>query len=218
MHIYKNAYRYLYLQAIVLIILNIVILVIAEPRWKTYVFIPAASVILFVLIALFFRVPERKAVKNNRCIFSPADGTVVTLEEVFENEYLKTVCTKISIFMSIFNVHQNIIPVSGKIIYFKHHPGKYIVAWHPKSSIKNEHTSVIIETSEGKKLRISQIAGIIARRIICNIHEGDEVHQGDELGFILFGSRVDLYLPTGANIKIKPGDRVKAKTDIIAEI
>lgn len=218
MHIYKNAYRYLCRQAIVLIILNIVILVIAEPQWKTYVFMPAASVILFVFIALFFRVPVRKSEKNERCIFSPADGTVVALEEVFENEYLKTVCTKISIFMSIFNVHQNIIPVSGKIIYFKHHPGKYIVAWHPKSSLKNEHTTVIIETSEGKQLRISQIAGIIARRIICNIHEGDDVHQGDELGFILFGSRVDLYLPSEAKIKIKPGDRVKAKTDILAEI
>ena len=120
--------------------------------------------------------------------------------------------------MSVFNVHQNIIPVSGKIVYFKHHPGKYFVAWHPKSSLKNEHTSIIIEISDGRQLRISQVAGIIARRIVCNLKEGNEVQQCDELGFIFFGSRVDLYLPSWAEIKIKLGDTVKGNIDIIAEI
>jgi len=140
------------------------------------------------------------------------------VEKIFEDEYLNTICVKISIFMSVFNVHQNIIPVSGKIKYVKHHQGKYIMAWHPKSSLLNEHTSIIIEIDKNKQIKISQIAGIIARRIVCNLSEGDEVGQGDELGFIFFGSRVDLYLPLWALVKIKPGDKVKAKLDIIAEV
>lgn len=217
MYIHKNAYPFLYRLGSVLIIINIIILFTVYQR-KVNIIILAASLLIFVIIILFFRVPKRESVKNKNHIYSPADGTIVAVEEIFEEEYLKTDCTKISIFMSAFNVHQNLIPVSGKIIYFKHHPGKYLVAWHPKSSFKNEHTSIIIEISEGKQLRISQVAGIIARRIVCNLNIGDEVQQGDELGFIFFGSRVDIYLPLWAKIKIKPGNRVKAKIDIIAEI
>jgi phosphatidylserine decarboxylase len=182
------------------------------------IFLPLGSLIFYVIISLFFRVPFRKSVENTDCILAPADGTIVALEEIFEDEYLKTVCTKISIFMSVFNVHQNIVPVSGKIAYLRHHQGRYIVAWHPKSSIENEHTSIIIEIEKNKQIKISQIAGIIARRIVCNLKEGDEVRQGDELGFIFFGSRVDVYLPLWARVKIKPGEKVKAKYDIIAEI
>jgi len=217
MHIYKNAYPFLYRLALVFIIINIILFFTVYQR-KADIIIPIASILLFVIIALFFRIPERRPVKNKNRIFAPADGTVIALEEIFEDEYLKTICTKISIFMSVFNVHQNIIPVSGKIVYFKHHPGKYFVAWHPKSSLKNEHTSIIIEISDGRQLRISQVAGIIARRIVCNLKEGNEVQQCDELGFIFFGSRVDLYLPSWAEIKIKPGDTVKGNIDIIAEI
>jgi len=216
-YIYKNAYPFLYRLALVLIIINL-ILFFTLYQQKADIIIPAASIIIFAFITLFFRVPARKSVKNKNHIIAPADGTVIALEEIVEDEYLKTACTKISIFMSILNVHQNIIPVSGKIKYCKHHPGKYLVAWHPKSSSKNEHTSVIIEISEGKQLKISQIAGRIARRIVCNLKEGDEVQQGDELGFIFFGSRVDVYLPLWADIKIKSGEKVKANIDIIAEI
>ncbi len=217
MYIYKNSYPFLYRLAFVLIIINIILFFTLYQR-KADIIIPAASVLIFAIITLFFRVPVRKSVNNKNHVIAPADGTIVALEKIFENEYLKTTCTKISIFMSVFNVHQNIIPVSGKILYRNHHPGKYLVAWHPKSSFKNEHTSIIIEISKGKQLKISQVAGIIARRIVCNLNEGDEVQQGDELGFIFFGSRVDLYLPSWAKIKINPGDRVKAKKDVIAEI
>lgn len=217
MYLYKNAYPFLYRLALVLIIINIILLFTLYQR-EADIIIPTASILIFGVITLFFRVPSRKSVKNENYIIAPADGTIIALEEIFEDEYLNTTCTKISIFMSVFNMHQNIIPVSGKIIYFKHHPGKYLVAWHPKSSLKNEHTSVIIELSEGKQLKISQVAGIIARRIVCNLSEGEEVQQGDELGFIFFGSRVDVYLPLWARIKIKSGDRVKAKIDIIGEI
>jgi phosphatidylserine decarboxylase len=219
MYIYKNAYPFLYRLGSVLIIINIIILLtVYQRKVDIIIIIPAASILIFVIIILFFRVPKREPVKNKNHIYSPADGTIIAIEEIFEEEYLKTDCTKISIFMSAFNVHQNLMPVSGKIIYFKHHPGKYLVAWHPKSSFKNEHTSIIIEISEGKQLRISQVAGIIARRIVCDLNVDDEVQQGDELGFIFFGSRVDVYLPLWAKIKIKSGDRVKAKIDIIAEI
>lgn len=182
------------------------------------IFVPTASLVFYVIISLFFRVPERKYIEKDNCILAPADGTVVAVEKIFEDEYLNTICVKISIFMSVFNVHQNIIPVTGKIKYVKHHQGKYIVAWHPKSSFLNEHTSIIIEIDKNTQIKVSQIAGLIARRIVCNISEGDEVRQGDELGFIFFGSRVDLYLPLRALVKIKPGDKVKAKLDMIAEV
>ena len=167
------------------------------------IIVPAVSVLIFVMISLFFRVSVRKIAKNKNFVYAPADGTIIAVEELFEDEYLKTTCLKVSIFMSIFNIHQNIIPVSGKIIYYKHHPGKYLVAWHPKSSFRNEHTSIVIETNDGLKLMIRQIAGFVARRIICNIKENDIVKQGEELGFILFGSRVDVFVPVHTKINVK---------------
>ena len=217
MHIYKNSYPFLSRFGIILVAINIYFLF---TSWQSEVnfIIPTISVIFFVLISLFFRVPERNCIKNGNLVYAPADGTVVAVEELFEDEYLKTTCLKISIFMSIFNIHQNIIPVSGKIIYYKHHPGKYLVAYHPKSSFKNEHTSIVIETNDGLKLMVRQIAGFVARRIICNIKENDIVEQGDELGFILFGSRVDIYLPANTALKVKTGDKVKANINPIAGI
>jgi phosphatidylserine decarboxylase len=217
MNIYKNAYLLLLRLEITLISLNIIILLTVWQS-KSYLLIPIVSVIVFAFICLFFRVPERNCIKNENLVYAPADGTVVAVEELFEDEYLKTSCLKISIFMSIFNVHQNRIPVSGKIIYYKHHPGKYLVAYHPKSSFKNEHTSIVIETNDSLNIMVRQIAGFVARRIICNVKENDIVEQGEELGFILFGSRVDIYLPPYATVKVKEGDKVKAAIDAIADI
>jgi phosphatidylserine decarboxylase len=216
-HLYKKSYPFLSRTGIILVAVNIYFLF---TGWQSavYFIIPAVSVIFFVLISLFFRVPERKYIKNDNFVYSPADGTVVSVEELFEDEYLKTSCTKISIFMSIFNIHQNIIPVSGRVIYYKYHPGKYLVACHHKASTKNEHTSVVIETNDGLKLMVRQIAGFVARRIICNVKENDIVEQGDELGFILFGSRVDIYLPTNAAVNVRAGEKVKASINPIANI
>jgi len=216
MHIYKYSYPFLSRVGILLAAINLFILF---TGWQSAVniIIPAVSVIFFVLISLFFRVPERKCIKNENFIYAPADGTVVAVEELFEEEYLKASCTKISIFMSIFNIHYNIIPVSGRVIYYKYHPGKNLVAYHPKASSKNEHTSLVIENNDGIKLMVRQIAGFVARRIICNIKENDIVKQGDELGFILFGSRVDIYLPSNTALKVKTGDKVKANINPIAE-
>jgi phosphatidylserine decarboxylase len=217
MYIYKNSYPFLSRTGIILVAINIYFLF---TGWQSevYFIIPAVSVIFFVLISLFFRIPERKCIQNENLIYSPADGTVVAVEEVFEYEYLKTSCTKVSIFMSIFNVHQNLIPVNGRVIYYKYHPGKYLVAYHHKASSKNEHTSIVIETKEGLKLMVRQIAGFVARRIICNVKENDNVEQGGELGFILFGSRVDIYLPSINALIVKTGDKVKANISPIAEI
>lgn len=215
MYIYKNAYPFLFRLAFVLIIINIILLFTLYQR-KADIIIPAVSILIFGVIILFFRIPARKSVKNKNHIIAPADGTIIALEEIFEDEYLKTSCTKISIFMSIFNIHQNIIPVSGKIIYYKHYPGKYLVAYHHKASSKNEHTSIVIETNDGLKLMVCQIAGFVARRIICNVKENDIVEQGEELGFVLFGSRVDIYLPTNAAVNVRAGEKVKASINSIA--
>ena len=117
--------------------------------------------------------------------------------------------------MSVFNVHQNRIPVSGKVVYSKHHPGKYLVAWHPKSSVKNERHTVVIETNKGELILIRQIAGIVARRIICNVKEGDEVKQGDELGFIMFGSRVDVFSPLNIKINIELKEKTKGNITVL---
>ena len=181
MRIYKKAFPVLTIFTSVLVLLNV-----AVYNIPFIVF----SVAFLVLIITFFRLPVRQIKPDENLIYSPADGKVVSIEEVFEDEFLKKECKKVSIFMSVFNVHQNRIPVSGKVIYSKHHPGKYLVAWHPKSSVKNERHTVVIETNKGELILIRQIAGIVARRIICNVKEGDEVKQGDELGFIMFGSMV----------------------------
>jgi len=217
MYIYKKAYPLLLRIGIILVVINILFLFIA---WQAsiLIIIPVFSAIVFSFICLFFRVPERKHIKNENLISAPADGTVVAVEEEFEDEYLKTSCLKTSIFMSILNIHQNRIPVSGKVIYYKYHPGKYLVAYHPKASSKNEHTSIVIETNDGLKLMVRQIAGFVARRIICNVKENDIVEQGEELGFILFGSRVDVYLPINAAVNVRAGEKVKASINSIAYI
>ncbi len=217
MHIYKKSYSFLFRFAIFLVVINIYFLFTGWQLAVIYI-ISSLSVIFFVLISLFLRVPVRKCIKNANFVYASADGTVVSVEELFEDEYLKTPCTKISIFMSIFNIHQNIIPVSGKIIYYKHHQGKYLVAYHHKASSKNEHTSIVIETNDGLKLMVRQIAGFVARRIICNLKENDVVEQGEELGFIMFGSRVDIYLPPYATVKVKEGNKVQAAINVIADI
>ena len=173
------------------------------------------SVAFFVLIITFFRLPDRQIKPDESLIYPPADGKIVSIEEVFEDEFLKKECKKISIFMSVFNVHQNRIPVSGKVVYSKHHPGKYLVAWHPKSSVKNERHTVVIETNKGELILIRQIAGIVARRIICNVKEGDEVKQGDELGFIMFGSRVDVFSPLNIKINIELKEKTKGNITVL---
>ncbi len=168
-------------------------------RWLR-VILGLGTMIMLFLILQFFRFPRRYPTKNADLIIAPADGRVVVIEEITETEYFNDKRIQVSIFMSPLNVHINWYPVKGKVIYSKYHPGKYLVAWHPKSSTENERTTVVIEDEKGRKIMVRQIAGAVARRIVCYSKEGQNVDQGDQMGFIKFGSRVDLILPADSEI------------------
>lgn len=159
----------------------------------------AFCIVMLYLVIQFFRVPRRNFSKNDRHVISPADGKLVVIERIIENEYFKDERIQLSVFMSPLNVHVNWYPVSGKVVYVKYHPGKYLVAWDPKSSTENERTTVVIDNGN-EKIMVRQIAGAVARRIVCYSKEGDVVEQGHELGFIKFGSRVDIILPPHFNV------------------
>lgn len=176
------------------------------------------GVILFLFIVRFFRVPKRVSIMDKDLVVAAADGKIVIVQEVEENEFLKCKCMQVSIFMSVFNVHVNYYPAGGKVLYSKHHHGQYLVAFHPKSSEKNERTSIAVETAGGKKILFRQIAGYIARRIVCYAEAGHQAEQCSQVGFIKFGSRIDLFLPVDSEIKVKVGDKVRACETIIAKL
>lgn len=180
------------------------------------IFFSLATAIFYFLIVRFFRVPNRDFIFDENAVMAPADGKIVILEEVFEPEFIKEKCIQISVFMSPLNVHINWFPFNGSIKYVKYHPGKYMVAWHPKSSLLNERTSVCIENKNGDLIMLRQIAGAVARRIVYYAKENDVVEQNSELGFIKFGSRVDVYLPLSAKPQIKLHDKVVGGRTIIA--
>lgn len=175
-----------------------------------------ALVIFAMLIASFFRIPRRAFTNDDNEIIAPADGRIVVIEDVFEKEWLKTECRQVSIFMSPANVHVNRYPVTGKVAYVKYHKGNYFIASHPKSSTLNEHSSIGIEMSNGTRILMRQIAGAVARRIVCYAKEGDEVKQNQEVGFIKFGSRVDLFIPLDAGIDVDLEDIVRGGISTIA--
>lgn len=172
--------------------------------------------VIFVIVLQFFRNPTRHIKQNSAHILAPADGKVVAIEEVFESEFLQRNCRQISIFMSPFNVHINRNPVSGEVSYFKYHKGKYLVAWHPKSSIENERTTIAVRTPEGKELLFRQIAGALAKRIVWYVKEGEKIQQGEEFGFIKFGSRVDIFIPLEAKVAVKIGEKSVGGKTILA--
>ena len=175
-------------------------------------------VVMAVLVVQFFRVPKRECKFEENDIMCPADGKVVVIEEIEETEYFKDKRIQISIFMSPLNVHVNRSPIHGKIAYYKYHPGKYLVAWHPKSSTENERTSIVVEKEGGPGIMMRQIAGAVARRIAFYKQEGDKVKSGDEVGFIRFGSRVDVFLPLDADIRVKIGDKTTGGETILAQL
>jgi phosphatidylserine decarboxylase len=176
------------------------------------------SVIFYLLILQFFRNPVFQITQHHKHVLAPADGKVVVIEETVESEYLKDKRKQVSIFMSPVNVHVNRMPVGGTISFFKYHPGKYLVAWHPKSSTENERTTVAVKTPEGVEILFRQIAGALARRIKFYISEGQKLEQGQEFGFIKFGSRVDIFLPLDAKVTVKIGDVTKGGRSVIAEL
>jgi phosphatidylserine decarboxylase len=174
--------------------------------------------LIFILIVQFFRLPIRKFNFNEGQILCPADGKVVVIEEVEETEYFKDRRIQISIFMSPLNVHANFNPVSGEIQYAKYHPGLFLVAWHPKSSTDNERTTIVTKTKSGHEVLFRQVAGALARRICYYVKEGQTVKGGEEFGFIKFGSRIDLYLPLSAKIKVSLNQKVKGQLTEIADL
>lgn len=177
------------------------------------------SYLVFYLIVLqFFRNPVFTVSKNDKQVIAPADGKVVVIEEADEPEYLKGKRKQISIFMSPINVHVNRMPVGGSISYYKYHEGKYLVAWHPKSSTENERTTVVAKMNNGTEVLFRQIAGALARRIKCYVQQGQQFEQGQEFGFIKFGSRVDIFLPLNAVVKVNIGDKTTGGKTVIAEL
>lgn len=183
--------------------------------WLFYL-LAAGCVVMLFLVIQFFRVPKREIEIQENVIRCPADGKVVVIEEVTETEYFNDKRIQISIFMSPLNVHCQWNPISGLTKYYKYHQGKYLVAWHPKSSTENERTTIVTEHASGQEILYRQIAGAVARRIKCYAKEGENVKQGEEFGFIKFGSRVDVFLPLNCEINVKIDDVVQGKNTILA--
>ena len=181
------------------------------------VFLQTASIVVLVLVLQFFRNPTRNTTLNDKHIISPVDGKIVNIEKVYEKEYFKDDRIQVSIFMSPLNVHVTRYPISGLVKYSKYHPGEYLVAWHPKSSEKNERTTVVIENNTVGEILYRQIAGAVARRIVNYAKVDKNVSQGKDAGFIKFGSRVDLFLPADSNLNVKINQSVRGGEDIISE-
>ena len=177
----------------------------------------SVSILILLLILQFFRNPVRNTIINEKHIISPVDGKVVNIEKVYEKEYFKDERLQVSIFMSPFNVHVTRYPISGKVNFSKYHPGEYLVAWHPKSSEKNERTTIVLENEVVGEILYRQIAGALARRIVNYAEVGENVTQGKDAGFIKFGSRVDLFLPVDSILNIEINQHVRGGEDIISE-
>lgn len=218
MYIHREGYK-ISAVAIVLAIIITSVLVYFVRYWQIYWYVLIAFVWLLAGIVIrFFRIPKRELVHNPNQVIGSADGTIVVVEKVYEPEVLKQECIQISTFMSPNNVHVNRYPISGKIIYTNYHSGKYLIAKHPKSSTLNERTTICIENDKGQKVVVRQIAGALARRIVCYAKEGEMVKQGAELGFIKFGSRVDLFIPLESRVHVDLEDKVKGGLSILASL
>ena len=218
MTIHKEGYTSIALTILFIFIINAVVKFYFPDNdlaiWTVYIL----SFILFVTVLQFFRNPYRKVAADEKFVLCPADGKVVVIEEAEETEYLKDRRLQVSIFMSPVNVHINRNPISGIVKYFKYIPGKYLVAWNPKSSTDNERITIVVENHEGTPVLFRQIAGALARRIVWYVKENEEVKQGQEFGFIKFGSRVDLFLPLNSEVKVNLGDKVIGGVTVLAEL
>jgi phosphatidylserine decarboxylase len=217
--IHKEGAKILIVILTVLTILNLCIFILFPSTSNILkITVLSASLIFIFFNCLFFRKSRRHFLPDNKVVLSPADGTVMVVESVTENEFFNDERIQISIFMSVWNVHINWYPVSGKVIYYKYHPGKYLVARYPKSSVLNERNTVVIDNPNTGKILVRQIAGAVARRIVSYVQDQKIVLQGEELGFIRFGSRVDLFLSPDTQILVKPGDSVRGLLSPVAKV
>jgi phosphatidylserine decarboxylase len=213
MKLHKEGYKSLRNEIIILILLGF-FSYISDSKIVDSLY--AIMLFIFVITLNFFRIPKRTFERQNDIIYSPCDGKVVVIEETLETEYYKDKRIQVSVFMSPLNVHNNLYPISGMVTYTKYHPGKFLVAWNPKASADNERSTVVVENNKISVL-CRQIAGALARRIITYSKAKDSVNSADEIGFIKFGSRVDLFLPIGTKIDVVIGDKVIGGQSIIAE-
>jgi len=214
---HKEGYKIILISTIILLIAILTIDKFIEIDWLR-MSISTIFIILYLLILQFFRNPKRNTTLNENHIISPVDGKVVVIEEVFEAEFFKDKRLQVSIFMSPLNVHVTRYPMSGNVVFSKYHPGKYLVAWHPKSSTENERTTIVVENNTIGKILYRQVAGAAARRIVNYAKVNDKVVQGTDAGFIKFGSRVDLFLPLGTKINVTLNQKVKGGEEIIASL
>lgn len=217
MTIHKEGYPTIIITMLFIGIINLLGNFFGEHYYFLKIFIYLLSAFLLIVVLQFFRSPKRTIISNENNIISPADGKVVVIEEVLESEYFKDKRLQVSIFMSPINVHINRYPIAGLVKYIKYHAGLYLVAWHPKSSTENERSTIVVENENNKSVLMRQIAGAMARRIVYYSKEGENVRQGEEFGFIKFGSRVDLFLPLGTKINVELNQKVFGGESIIAQ-
>ncbi|HEY0057601.1 MAG TPA: phosphatidylserine decarboxylase family protein [Flavisolibacter sp.] len=217
MKIHKEGYASIIVSLIIVAAINLLTMFIVAPRYPILGWIIFfATIGLFIFILSFFRIPKRTHAEGEDLIVAPCDGTVVVIEEVQADEYFNDKRLQLSIFMSPLNVHVNRNPVTGEVAYSQYHKGKYLVAWHPKSSTDNERHSVVYR-QHGKEMLVKQIAGALAKRIVNYLKPGDQVVQGAEMGFIKFGSRVDLLLPLDAQVDVKINQKVKGGVTVLGK-
>lgn len=217
MRIHKEGYTSIALGAMVFAALNLASFYFLGTNWPWLTWLLFAVTLgVFLFLISFFRVPNRQHTTGANLIVSPADGKVVVIEEVEDVEYFKGKRLQISVFMSPANVHQNLNPISGEVVYNQYHKGKYLVAWHPKSSTENERHSIVIKQGN-REVLVKQIAGALAKRIVNYTRVGQQVAQSDEYGFIKFGSRVDLLLPIGTRVKVDLNQKVQGGVTVLAE-
>lgn len=218
MRIHKEGFKSIVIAGLIFLIINLASFYLVSfnyPVLALIIFI--ATLGLFLFIISFFRVPSRELMKGEKYIVAPADGKVVVIEDVYDEEYFQDTRLQISIFMSPANVHQNRSPITGEVVYSYYHKGKYLVAWHPKSSTENERHSVVIKNNKAEIL-VKQIAGALAKRIVNYLREGQMIEQTAEFGFIKFGSRVDILLPQGTKVNVEKGQAVKGGVTVIATL
>ena len=217
MKIHREGYASLILVLIFLLLVNIGLYYLNTNKYL-HLFLGLVSFGFFLFILNFFRNPIRNASINDNHVIAPSDGKLVVMEEVYESEILKTNCIQLSIFMSPLNVHKQWYPINGTVSYSKYHPGKYLVAWHPKSSTENERTTIVIDGKNNSRILYRQIAGAVARRICNYAKENTEVNQSKEAGFIKFGSRIDVFVPKDSKINVKIGDTIIGCKTILAHL
>ena len=217
MRIHKEGFSVIIFSGFIFLIFNILIYITITKSLVVHSVVGIIFFLIWLFTVRFFRVPKRKLTFDANGVTAPCDGKVVVIEETIENEFFKSKMLQISIFMSVWNVHQNLSPVSGKVAYYKYHPGLFLLAINPKSSDENERTSIVLETPSKIKIMVKQIAGAVARRIICHADKQEEFAQNEEIGFIKFGSRVDILVPANSKVLVNIGQKTKGGITKIVE-